>query len=329
MNRNPAEHISKIPLSNNANTVLLTLMYFDVFRHPLTLDEIYRFCHWDSCTLTDVAAGIEELQELGIIGGGDGFYFLTGTENNIELRLDRNKRALLYSGKAEKWSRFISGFPFVRSVIISGSLSKGTMDKNGDIDYFIITEPGRLWVARTFLILFKKLFLLNSKRYFCVNYFVDNSHLSIPDRNLFTATEIVFAKPMRDVNSFETFLRENKWSAIFYPNFPSETKEIPPTRNGALKRAAEKVLRGKFGEWLDDKFFRITIHRWKKKFPHMREDHFEVDFRSRKHVSKHHPQGFQRIVISKLEIKRNELQEKYGVTIQPHVLEWTTSDSAQ
>lgn len=315
-----------IPLSAHANSVLLTIMYFDVFRHPLTLDELFRYCQWESCRLSDVAAAIEELQLAGIIGNHDGFYFIAGSQQHVSLRRERNKRALVYSGKAEKWSRFISGFPFVRSVCISGSLSKGTMDKNGDIDYFIITEPGRLWVARTFLILFKKLFLLNSKRYFCVNYFVDTQHLSIPDRNLFTATELVFVKPMRDTQAFPKFLDENKWARIFYPNCEHSDTEIPPARNGRMKRLTENLLCGTFGEWLDDRFFRITLRRWKKKFPHLQEAHFEVDFRSRKHVSKHHPQGFQRIVLGKLEQKRAALQEEHGVAIQAHVMEWSSRD---
>jgi len=320
------ETASSLPLGDHAQCVLHTLMYFDVFRHPLMLDEIHRFCQWQELSLSDTATAIEELQSRNLICGRDGFYFICGSEKHIDLRRERNNRAVTYSGKAVGWSRFISGFPFVRTVCISGSLSKGTMDKDGDIDYFIITEPGRLWVARTFLILFKKLFLLNSKKYFCVNYFVDTDHLSIPDRNLFTATEIVFAKPMRDLNSFQHFLSENKWAKIFYPNAELHSTEIPETRSGWLKQFSEKVLRGNFGEWLDDKFFRITLRRWRKKFPHLREDHFEVDFRSRKHVSKHHPQGFQRVVLTKLEVKRHELQEKHGVIIRPHVMEWSSQN---
>ncbi len=318
-----AEQTSSQLLTDNAQCVLHTLMYFDVFKHPLTLDEIHQYCQWKECSLSETAAAIEELQQQSVVSNRDGFYYICGSEKHIDLRRERNKRALLYSAKAEKWARFISGFPFVRTVCISGSLSKGTMDKDGDIDYFIITEPNRLWVARTFLIMFKKLFLFNSKKYFCVNYFVDTAHLSIPDRNLFTATEIVFAKPMRDVNVFSEFTTENKWAKIFYPNATLNGTEIPQTRNGSFKRFLEKMLKGGFGEWMDDKFFRITLRRWKKKFPHLKESHFEVDFRSRKHVSKHHPQGFQRIVLTKLEVKRLELQDKHDVVIRPHVMEWT------
>ena len=236
----------KLPhsLSNQANAALLTIIYFDVFRHPLTLDEIFQFCQWESCSLTEIASAIEELQAIGVIHSKDGLFFLSGADHFISLRRERNARAVRYHAKAERWSKFISGFPFVRTVCISGSLSKGTMDKKGDIDYFIFTEPNRLWVARTCLVLFKKLFLLNSKKYFCVNYFIDTANLSIPDRNLFAATEIVFVKPMRDTNAFNQFLDENKWARIFYPNSEKTNHEIHPTRNGRIKRILERTLSG-------------------------------------------------------------------------------------
>src|SRR4029453_8923510 len=92
----------------------------------------------------------------------------------------------------------IASFPYVRCVCISGSLSKKYFDDTTDIDFFVITKPGRLWVCRTFLILFKKLFLLNSKKYFCINYFIDSDNLEIPDQNIFTATELTTLIPMHD-----------------------------------------------------------------------------------------------------------------------------------
>ena len=310
------------PPGEQAMAILGTILYFDVFRHPLTLDEIFRYVQWHHRSLSEVAAAIEELQSAGILECEDGFYFFAGTESTVRLRRERNKRALLYGEKAERWSKFISGFPFIRTVCISGSLSKGTMDKDGDIDYFIITEPGRLWLARTMLILFKKVFLFNSRKYFCVNYFIDTDHLAIPDRNLFTATELATVKPMRDSDIFESFLKENHWAELFYPNAMRHPSRALPARNGAVKRTAERLFNGKPGEWLDNFFFRLTLRRWKRKFPHHRDTHFEVDFRSRKYVSKHHPQGFQRSVMARMEQRREELNRKYGIVIQSPVFEW-------
>ena len=88
---------------------------------------------------------------------------------------------------------------------ISGSLSKGYYDDDGDIDFFIITSPKRLWIARTFLILYKKIFLLNSRKYFCVNYFISSNALEIEEKNIFTATELTTLLPMFGNGSFHKF----------------------------------------------------------------------------------------------------------------------------
>ena len=79
-------------------------------------------------------------------------------------------------------TKFISKFPYVRAILLSGSISKGYMDKDSDVDYFIITQPNRLWVTRLLLMLFKKIFLFNSRKVFCINYFVDSEKLEIEEK---------------------------------------------------------------------------------------------------------------------------------------------------
>ena len=46
---------------------------------------------------------------------------------------------------------------------------------------------------------------------------------------------------------------------------------------------------------------------WKRKFPHFDESDFDLNMRTRKNVSKHHPQGFQQKVLDALEVKMKEL----------------------
>lgn len=305
--------------------VLHTILYFDIFRHPLTIDEIHRNCQWNSCSLSQCAAALEDLQQKGIISESQGYWFIEGHEAFVKLRAEREGRAKFFMAKARRYSRLISVFPFVRGVYISGSLSKGTVDQNGDIDYFIITEPRRLWIARTFLVLFKKVFLLNSKKYFCVNYFVDTEQLTIPDRNLFVATEIAFIYPAINGELYKSFIDSNHWVKLFYPNRqPYPVDSVPAERRTVLKKMLEKIFSGKLGEWLDEKFLRLTLHRWKKKFPHVASPEFEVDFRSRRNVSKHHPQGFQRKVSAELEKRCREISENTGWQISSLNWKWSS-----
>jgi hypothetical protein len=318
---NLAHHTEPVYTETDKATaaVLSVLVYFDGFDHPLLLSELVLFAHREQLTPERCLKTIEVLLQRSIISRSGDFVFLAGRDELVESRKQRNARADAMEDKAQRFSKLISRFPFVRSVSISGSLSKGTMDVNGDIDYFIITAPRRLWVCRSLLILYKKVFLLNSRKHFCVNYFIDTEHLLIPDFNLFTATEISFIRPMYGKKVHQQFLLENNWISKFYPNKNGfhAGHELADEKPGWLKRACEKIFSGTFGEWIDTRLFRITLKRWKKKFKHISDDQFDLNFRSRKSVSKHHPNGFQYKVEERYTAGMNALAEKYNLVTDP------------
>lgn len=217
---------------------------------------------------------------------------------------------------AARMSSLISSFPFVRGVGISGSLSKNYMDEKSDIDFFIITTPGRLWVARTLLVLFKKIFLFNSFRYFCVNYLISEDNLEIEDKNIFTATELVTLIPMYGADIFRLFYAENGWAFRHLPNSNLRPMDgIRPARARGLKWVAERLLSGSLGRALDHRFMQLTIRHWKRKFPEYSRTEFHHAFRSRRNVSKHHPQNFQRKVLEALESRIRDFEARHHVSL--------------
>src|SRR5690606_11436099 len=112
-----------------------------------------------------------------------------------------------------------------------------------------------------------KVFLMNSRKYFCVNYFIDTDHLAIPDENIFTATEIRFLKPMVNQELLHEFIASNEWIRNYFPApYRQPAGTVPAPDNGWRKRMAERILGGYLGEWLDKKAFRMTLSRWKRKF---------------------------------------------------------------
>ncbi|MBL4703726.1 MAG: nucleotidyltransferase domain-containing protein [Flavobacteriales bacterium] len=111
-------------------------------------------CTYSKSKITE--GEIQELIQLGAIRKiDDKFYCLSDSKADLDDRLKGNNRARKLVKKATKKANFIGRFPFVKSVCISGSMSKGYMDREADIDFFIITKPQRLWLARTMLILYK------------------------------------------------------------------------------------------------------------------------------------------------------------------------------
>lgn len=295
-------------------TSLKPLLYFSLFRYPLTEEEIYAFS--EANNRIQFKKELDALTEDNIIYKIDGFYLCENNKELVERRLIGNKKAKEIHQKATNVSRFISKFPYVEGVGISGSLSKGYYDDDdGDIDFFIITTPKRLWIARTLLILYKKIFLLNSKKYFCVNYFISTDSLEIDEKNRFTATELVTLIPMFGNGSFHEFYKKNKWANSYLPNkiISEKIENLHPIQKPFITKVSEKILNTKIGGYIDNLFLRITYKKWKIKFKDLDEDQFKVALKSSKNVSKHHPLNFQNQVIERLNKKYVEYQENYNI----------------
>ncbi|MEZ5147886.1 MAG: hypothetical protein R2759_12685 [Bacteroidales bacterium] len=139
--------------------ILRTLAYYDIFKYPLTEKDISEGLSLDENTANEYRNTLDHLTKKGIIYKFGDYYSLTNDERYVHQRIKGNMRAGQWMKKAHRFSRLISHFPFVRSVSLSGSLSR-IYRRRPDIDYFIITEPNRLWLARTMLVGFKRHFFL-------------------------------------------------------------------------------------------------------------------------------------------------------------------------
>ena len=215
---------SAILTSQNAHTaaqqlyssVYLTLRYFEFFEHALFSEEVHKYVSVKS-SRQEVLVVLNALYEQGDVVCKDGLWAMHMA--HIELRLkhiDRN-RAMI---KAAKFvGVFIHRFPYVRGVYLSGSLSKhGVTGKDDDLDFFIIAKAGRVWAAKLFLIAFKKIFLLNSEKYFCINLLMSEEELILKKRNIYIATEAASLVPLTNAPLLDTFLNANSWIQEYFPN---------------------------------------------------------------------------------------------------------------
>jgi len=298
--------------------IIRTLLYFDIFSYPLLKEEIIKFSGIFKINVNEAEGILNRFVAQEYIFKHEKFYSLHAERNDVTKRLKGNRNAEKVL-KTAKWiSRFIGSFPFVRGVYISGTLSKGYADEESDIDYFIVTEPGRLWIARTLLTAFKKIFLFNSRKYFCTNYFIDSDHLEISDKNRYTATELLTLIPMYNSELFEKLITSNTWTECYLPNYKmnQQVKEKSNSVKGVfIKGGIEKLLGGKTGERIDSFFLKLTLNRLKRKFSYLKEEEFEHALRSRKYISKHHPRNYQKIVLNKLEEKIEIFEREFNVQL--------------
>jgi len=282
-----------------ADELLKILLYFDVFSYPLTKRELITYSGISTEDGVNADTAIEILQKKGLINQFGELYFVGTNRHNVFRRLNGNNRAAGRMRTARRFSRLISWFPFVRGVFISGSLSKGFAAKKDDIDYFIVTEPERLWLVRSLLTIFKKVFLLNSYRNFCINYFVDSNHLFIKEHNRFTATETVFLVPMYNSAMHQSLLDQNSWVKEYYPNVMGNNNHDCYNNEPVLKRLTEKLLSGPLTGKLDDYLYRRSRTWIRRQFSDMDDDAFKRNFRVLRHELQYFPNSYHFSIMDK------------------------------
>jgi hypothetical protein len=288
--------------------VAILLGYFAHFHHPLKSSEISLMLDLPENEVLDCLLALSRHNQA--VSYEDFWSSHPNMSNWVAERLAEEKRAHEVHAKLPRLAQRVARFPFVEAVAISGSLSKGRLKPNGDVDFFVVTTPGRLWICRSLLIAYKKLILFNSRRWFCLNYLIDLHHLRIPDQNLFTSVEIKTLMPMWERGRvWVSFYQENQWhtqwlKGTFRKNAPSCTTMAK--RPSVL----ERFLSLSMFDSLEQFLHRITLRRWQRNFSHHRDQDFEQMFRSTRGVSKHHPQNNQSKALQSIDalfLKHNKL----------------------
>ena len=272
------------------------LHYFSFFNHALSAHEILRYIAVPA-SLDTVKEGLRLLASEGIVYEKQGWYALDPESPELRLKHEQlNKKRL---NLARRVGRFIALFPFVRGVYLSGSLSKsGVQSKEDDLDFFILTASNRVWTAKFFLIVFKKIFLLNSEKYFCINLLMDENQLSLAKRNRYTATEVVSLVSLKNVHGLEQFLAANHWVKEYFPNVAlPEKSTVESGYTRMVERILNSLLGGAFEQWCKERF---TVHM--RTHTDSEEGYFEAET----HSSAYFPQSVEQRLMKHLQNFENE-----------------------
>ena len=275
------------------NAVLDVLGYFDHFGHPLSTEEVHRFLSVPA-SLDEVEKCLLALRVLGEVSSGHGYWCLQGKEACLQERLSNLPLNLTYFNKAREMGALISRFPFVRTVCISGSLSKWGLKPGGDIDYFIITKKNRVWLTKTLLVLYKKLALNGKKDFFCINYLVDEDGLKLKRKNRYQATELATAYPLHGAVHYRIFMQENQWVFQYFPNY------VPSQKSSELRpnRLLEMALGGVVGNALE--YLCMMLYRWHIERTYLRNWQFrrKSKFEVSPHTSAYFPVNHEPLVLN-------------------------------
>src|SRR3990167_10908488 len=221
---------------NVVSSILSTLAYHDIFDYPLDLSEIFDLLVKKKSGKESVKSELENLREIGKVGESYRYYFLKSRQKIVRMRKLRTKYSEAKLKRAAFFAKLLRIIPTVKLVAISGALAMRNSSKGDDIDLVIITSKGFLWTTR-FL---ANMMLLPFKRdpagqkisdCACLNMFLDESDLSIKDRNIYTAHEICQMKLLWDRNgTYRRFIRANSWIREYLPNWKQEKITSPKSQ---------------------------------------------------------------------------------------------------
>jgi hypothetical protein len=234
--------------------IVQAVAYADVFDYPLTVEEIHRYLIGVGASRGAVRNVLGAAGLVSEVVSRTGRYFtLVGRESAVETRRHRAAVAAEYWRRAVRYGRLIGSLPFVRMVAVTGALAMDNI-ADGDIDYLVITEPGRLWLCRALVVGLVRTAAFRGTE-LCPNYFLSEQALVLSERNLFTAHEVAQMVPLSGTETYQRLRALNRWTDTFLPNASGPPRRIAPVdpRPGRALRLAERTMRsrvcGPFERW--------------------------------------------------------------------------------
>jgi hypothetical protein len=237
------------------HAVRCTLIYSDLFEYPLSAAEVHRYLIGVSAPAEAVLESLRAEAAEGFLEERDGVYFLAGRDAVLTTRQQRTAVARRRWPQARRYGGLIARLPFVRMVAVTGSLAMDNADLDEDIDYLIVTEPGRLWLTRALVIAVVRLAAAVSRVTLCPNYLVTLRHPELGPSDFFSAHEFAQMRPLAGAAAFRLVLRHNSWVAGYLPNafvpLVADAQGIPDAQPGQARADIEGILGGRRADRLE------------------------------------------------------------------------------
>jgi len=254
------------------HAVVRTVAYADVFDFPLTATDVQRYLVGVPASLASVQDALRRIVPERL-AHRDGFYMLRERRGLVETRRRRAAASARLWPQALRYGRALAALPYVRMVAVTGSLARDNVESGSDIDYLVVTAPGRVWVGRGLMGILRRAVGIRGTQ-LCPNYVLSEQALLLPDRSLFTANELAQMVPLTGQPVYRQMRHVNGWTAEFLPNAEGRPRRFPEVESGPrrLARLGERAL----GNTLGDRLERLEWARFERKLSARTADANEV-----------------------------------------------------
>lgn len=157
-------------------------------------------------------------------------------EEELKRRIETSKKKIEHARKfLWVWERI----PWVKMVLITGSVASMNALPEHDIDFWVICDPRRIWLTRLFDWVLLSLSGVRRRRgtkklrdTFCVNFYKTTDNLSLWVHNASYAIQVADAIViMQEPGLYKKLLRSNSWLKEYLPAWyektMSENERVP------------------------------------------------------------------------------------------------------
>lgn len=289
------------PTDPVARAILRLVLYFDVFQHPLSQAELVRLVAPQDPARAHQALAL--LAATGAVETRDHWVFQPGRAATIARRRERARHAERTWPLARLASALLARVPFVRGVLITGGMSKGSTAPGDDVDFLLLVAPGRVWTLKSLLQGARRAWPEPVRDLFCTNYLLAEDRPLVDDRNLFTAVELATAVPMYGPEACATLLHANPWCRRFVPGMDwalqraAVAAPLPPR---PLATGIEAMARGAAGQRIERASVAAWDRYWNRKYAWLDAATRAQRFKRREEVATNHLHDFQGYVLDEV-----------------------------
>lgn len=281
--------------------IISTLAYFSAQKYPLTLLEIWKWLYMKNQNENaNTKIKISEIQDLldsserlkKITDNKNGFYYLKGDENLIELRKQRHNLSQPRWKKLRRIVTLLQIVPHIKMIAACNTMAINDIREESDLDVFIIIKDGRIWQARFFITLLVAAMgqWRHKKRIaskVCLSWYITDKDLDLnwvtkKPYDILLTYWVTLVYPLLDRDIYYQFMRENLWVKDFLPNYIYyqpvlfERKVSKIFILDILRKFFEKILSGRLGDIVEKFFKKIQIGKMKKNIKGLARENTDV-----------------------------------------------------
>lgn len=215
-------------VSTSERALLRSLAFFDLFNYPLSLWEWWQDVG-EAMSLSELSRLADDLLARGLVERREGWYFLPGRQQLVQERRQRYNFTNYKIKRAQKAAKIFKILPSVKLVAVANLIGHHNLRRESDIDLFIISSPGRLWLTRFFCAGIMKIFRQrprkdNKQDKICLSFYAATNGLAmdflrLPQGDVYFERWLMGLHPIYDKDRYLDYLRyKNAWLKKLFPN---------------------------------------------------------------------------------------------------------------